>query len=380
VSSLVRIAAVTKKETREILRDPITLGIAIVFPLLLMFLLTYAITLDVRDIRLAVLDEDGSAESREYVAKFLGSGYFRLAAVARSAKEIEGLLDRGDARVVLAIRPDFSRNLRQGLPAEVQTLLDGSFANTAVIALNYVDAITDAYTRRLQERALAARAGAVPLLSPAIRVEPRVRYNPELRSEHYIVPGLFAVILMAFPPLLTALAVVRERERGSILQIFIAPIRGWEFLGGKLLPYAAIAFLEMLLLLAAGSLWFHAPVRGSLPLLLGLALLYVLCTVGIGLLVSTATRSQVVASLLSIVLTLMPSFLFSGFLTPIASMPPFFQGYTYLFPARHFMEITRGISLKGVGLGTLWPSVVLLAVYGAAVLTLAALRFRKRIG
>jgi len=212
VSSLVRIAAVAKKETWEILRDPVTLGIAIVFPLLLMFLLTYAITLDVRDIRLAVLDEDGSAESREYVAGFLGSGYFRLAAVARSPKEIEGLLDRGDARVVLAIPPDFSRNLRQGLPAEVQTLLDGSFANTAVIALNYVDAITDAYTRRLQERALAARAGAVPLLSPAIRVEPRVRYNPELRSEHYIVPGLFAVILMAFPPLLTALA-VPEVER-----------------------------------------------------------------------------------------------------------------------------------------------------------------------
>lgn len=380
MGSLVRVVAVARKETREILRDPVTLGIAIVLPLLMMFLLTYAITLDVRAVRLAVLDEDLSPESREYVASFTESGYFRLVAAARSPREVGRLLDHGAARVALTIPAGFSRNLRQGLPAEVQTLLDGSFANTAVIALNYVDAVTEAYTRRVQERALAVRAGAGLRLAPAVHVEPRVRYNPGLRSEHYIVPGLFAVILMAFPPLLTALAVVRERERGSILQIYIAPIRGWEFLAGKLVPYAAIAFLEMLLLLAAGSVWFEAPLRGSLPLLLGLSLLYVLATVGIGLLVSTVTRSQVVAILLSIVLTLMPSFLFSGFLFRIEGMPRLFQWYTHLFPARHFTEIARGISLKGVGLETLWPSVLLLAAYATAVLTLAALRFRKKVG
>jgi ABC-2 type transport system permease protein len=188
------------------------------------------------------------------------------------------------------------------------------------------------------------------------------------------------VILMAFPPLLTALAVVRERERGSILQLALAPIRAWEFLGGKLLPYAAVAYVEMLLLLGAGHLWFGVPVRGSLPLLLGLAALYVLCTVGIGLLVSVHTRSQVVAILLSIVLTLMPAFLFSGFLFPIVSMPPLFQAYTHLFPARHFMEIARGITLKGVGLERLWPSALLLVAYGGAVLTLAALSFRRTVG
>jgi ABC-2 type transport system permease protein len=380
MDSLLRLWAVAKKETREILRDPITLGIAILLPLVMMLLFSYAITLDLKDLPLAVLDEDRSPESCEYAASFLQSGYFRLHAAVQSPREIERLLDQGTVRVALVIPAGFSRTLGQGLPADVQTLLDGSFANTAVIAQNYVDAITEAYTRRLQERALAARLGRLPRLSAAILVEPRVRYNPALRSEHYVIPGLFAVILMAFPPLLTALAVVRERERGSLLQLCTSPIRAWEFLGGKLLPYAAIAFLEMLLLLAVGTLWFEAPVRGSVPLLLGLSLLYVLCTVGIGLLISTLTKSQVAAILLSIILTLMPSFLFSGFLFTIDSMPELFQWYTHLFPARHFMEIARGITLKGVGLERLWPNAALLLAYGAAVLTLASLRFRKRIG
>ncbi|HSD52300.1 MAG TPA: ABC transporter permease, partial [Candidatus Methylomirabilis sp.] len=210
--------------------------------------------------------------------------------------------------------------------------------------------------------------------------QPRVRYNPDLRSANYIVPGLFAVILMAFPPLLAALAVVREKERGSIQQIFSSPVRSWEFIGGKMLPYAGIAFLEMMLLVTAALLWFRVPVRGSLVLLLLLSLLYVACTVGIGLLVSTLTQSQVVAVLLAIVLTLMPSFLFSGFLFPIAGMPPFFRYYTYLFPARYFNDIARGIALRGVGLGDLWFNSLLLLLYASAMLALASLRFKKKIG
>lgn len=376
--SAVRVLAVAKKEMRELLRDPITLGIAIVLPLVMMFLFAYAITLDVREIRLAVLDEDGSPQSREYIDSVLRSGHFRLQAAARNVRTIERLLDRGAVRVGLVIPAGFSRNLDRGLPADVQTLLDGSFSNTAIIASNYLDAITDAYIARLQERALAARVGGVPRFATAVRVEPRVLYNPGLRSEHYVVPGLFAVILMAFPPLLTALAVVRERERGSILQIRISPVRAWEFLAGKLLPYSAVAFLEMLLLLAAGRFWFAAPVEGSVALLLSLSVLYVLCTVGIGLLVSTLTRSQVVAILLSLVLTLMPSFLFSGFLFPIESMPAVVRGYTYFFPARYFMDIARGISLKGLGLDRLWPQAAILLVYGATVLVVASVIFSRK--
>jgi len=226
---------------------------------------------------------------------------------------------------------------------------------------------------------LAARLGRLPKGSSTIRVVSRVRSNPALRSEDFVVPGLFAVILMAFPPLLTALAIVRERERGSIQQIYTSPIRVSEFFWGKLMPYALIAFVEMLLLLVVALCWFHVPVRGSIPLLLGLSLLYVLSTDGIGLVVSTWTRSQVVALLLAIVLTFMPAFLFSGFLFAIASMPPAFQAYTYLFLARYFMAISRGIALKGIGMAHLWPQVVLLVVYTIGLFGLASVRLRKKM-
>jgi ABC-2 type transport system permease protein len=375
-----RLMAVAKKEAREILRDPITLGIAIVLPLLMMFLFSYAITLDVKEIALAVVDEDNSPESREYVASFLHSGYFRLHASLQDVRQVEALLDRGQVRVALIIPVTFSHHLGQGLLAEVQTLVDGSFPNTALIAINYIDAMTQTYELRLQERALALRIPGLVHFSSALQVEPRVRYNPALRSEHFVIPGLFAMILMAFPPLLTALAVVRERECGSIQQIYTTPIRIAEFFWGKLLPYACIAFVEMLLLLLAALLWFHVPIRGSVPLLLGLSFLYVLSTVGIGLVVSTWTRSQVVALLLAIVLTFMPAFLFSGFLFAIASMPPVFQGYTYMFPARYFMAISRGIALKGLGLSDLWPHAALLLGYAMALFWIASLRFQKHIG
>lgn len=377
MSSLRRCLAIARKETREVWRDSITLGIAILLPLIMMFLFAYAITLDVRQVRMAVLDEDASVASREYVSAFVRSGYFRLEATVHSLDAVEWLLDRGAVRLVLVIPGGFARTLAQGRPVDVQTLVDGSFANTAILALNYAERITETYSQQIQARALAARAGAT--IEPAVRVEPRVRYNPGLRSENFVVPGLFAVILMAFPPMLTALAVVRERQRGSILQIAIAPVRPWEFLAGKLIPYAGLAFAEMLLLLAAGRLWFGVVVQGSVTLLLALSLIYVFCTVAIGFAVSTVTRSQVVAILLSIVLTLMPSFLFSGFLFSIESMPAVFRGYTYLFPARYFMTIARGIVLKGAGLGQLWWPAAMLALYSAALLTLASLRFGRRV-
>lgn len=373
-----RMLAVAKKETLEIFRDPVTLVIAILLPVVMMFLFAYAITLDVREIRLAVLDQDRGSESREYLSSFLESDYFRLEAYASSVKEIERLLDRGAVRMALVIPPEFSRRLRQGLSTEVQTVLDGSFANTAIVVSNYVAAIDEIQNARLQSSYLAQRFGqaAIP---HAVRTEPRVRYNPELQSANFIIPGLFAVILMAFPPMLTALAVVQEKERGSIRQIFTSPIKSWEFVCGKMLPYTGIAFVEMLLLLQVGRLWFSVGVRGSVPLLLLLSLLYVVCTVGIGLLVSTLTNSQVVAVLLAIILTFMPSFLFSGFLFPIATMPDLFRYYTYLFPARYFNEIARSIVLKGSGLIQLWLGAVLLVAYAAVILTCATMRFSKKI-
>lgn len=379
MAGLFRVLAVVKKEVKEIWRDPITLGIALVLPLVMLFLFGYAITLDVKDIPLGEYDLDRNQESRDYIAGYLNSGYFKLDHFARDFREIDTLLNRGRVRVFLVIPSDFSRKLASGRPAEVQTLVDGSFSNTALVAINYAKAINSIYSSKVSIRYRAKR-GLIPSQPPPIKLKARVWYNSELRSVNYIVPGLFAVILMAFPPLLPALAVVREKEGGSIQQIFTSLVRPYEFIAGKMVPYGAIAFLEMLIILVAGVYWFRIPFRGNLGLLLLASLLYVFCTVGIGLLVSTLNKSQVVAMLLAIVVTLMPSFLFSGFLFPIAGMPYFFQFYTYIFPARYFNEVSRGIVLKGIGLDYLWLNLSIITLYAFAVFSLASTRFKKKLG
>lgn len=367
------IGAIVRKEAREIRRDPITIWVAIALPLVMLYLFGSALSLDVKDAPLAVYDLDRSERSRALIEAFPRSGYFRLVQEIREEKEIGQRLDRGQARLALVIPPDFSRRLLRGETATVQTLVDGSFSATAMVVAGYAAAIVQNYTA---EQASAEGPSGHPL---SVAVESRVWFNAPLKSVNYIVPGLFGVILMAFPPLLTALAVVREKEDGSVQQIFVSPIRPYQFIAGKMIPYAIIAFLEMLMILAAGLAWFRIPFRGSFPLFLGATALYVFCTVGLGLLISTVTRSQLVAMLLALLLTLMPSFLFSGFLFPIFTMPGMMQVYAALFPARYFVDIVRGIVMKGIGLPILWPQFVLLALYTAAVFTAATLRFKKKV-
>ncbi len=365
------IGAVVGKEVREIRRDPITLWVAIALPLVLLYLFGAALSLDVKDAALAVYDLDKSAQSRTLIEAFPHSGYFRYVHPIHEEREIGQLLDRGQARLVLVIPADFSEKLARGRTASVQTLVDGSFSATAMVVAGYAAAIVQSY-------AMEHTRGAPH--APPITVETRVWFNAPMKSVNYIVPGLFGVILMAFPPLLTALAVVREKESGSVQQIFVSPIRPYQFIAGKMVPYAVIAFFEMVMILAAALLWFRIPFKGSLALFLGATAIYVFCTVGLGLLISTITRSQLVAMLLALLLTLMPSFLFSGFLFPIFTMPMMMQFYTYLFPARYFIEITRGIIMKGVGLELLWPQFLILLAYTAAVFVIATARFRKKVG
>lgn len=366
---------VAQKEVREIRRDPIIIWVAAVLPLVMLYLFGSALSLDVKDAPLAVYDMDKSPQSRALIEAFPHSGYFRHTHMIQEEKEIGQLLDRGQARLVLVVPADFSEKLARGQPASVQTLVDGSFSATAMVVAGYAMAIVQDYALK------SARAPASPAAAhePPIGVETRVWFNAPLKSANYIVPGLFGVILMAFPPLLTALAVVREKEAGSVQQIFVSPIKPYQFIAGKMIPYAAIAFLEMVMILAAGALWFHIPFRGSLPLFLAATAIYVLCTVGLGLLISTVTRSQLVAMLVALIFTLMPSFLFSGFLFPIFTMPEMMQGYTYLFPARYFVEISRGIAMKGIGLEVLWPRFLLLILYTAVAFAVATLRFRKKV-
>lgn len=366
-----RMRAVMGKEAREIVRDPITVWVSLLLPLVMLFLFGYAVNLDVDDVALGVLDQDRTPASRALTDRFVQHGYFRLAETLGSVDEVEAALQNGDIKLALVIPPRFHADLVRDETPEVQLLADGTFSATALVAVGYAQTIVSVF-----------RHASAPLsepVAPAVRIETRVWYNPALRSINYVVPGLFGVILMAFPPLLTALAIVREKETGSIQQIFASPLTRAEFIFGKLMPYGLIAFVQMLMVIAVGFVWFAVPFRGNIGFLLATALIYVFCTVGIGLLVSTITRSQLAAMLLTLIVTLMPSFLFSGFLFPIFTMPYVLQLYTYVFPSRYFVELSRGIVLKGAGLETLWFNVALLLLYTLVVFWLAAWRFRKKM-
>jgi ABC-2 type transport system permease protein len=370
-----RFIAILIKETREIWRDPYTLLMAIILPLIMLFLFAYATNLDVEDVPLAIYDQDQSRASRDYVRQFTTAGdKFHIHSQVWSEGELERLMDNDTVEVGLIIPPGFGEALQAGRPATVQTWVDGSFSPTAEVAIGYATAFNQVFSARQ----VFGRTGET--FKPAIMVEPRVWYNPGLKYINFVVPGLFGVILLAFPPLLSALAVVREKEQGSIQQIFVSPIRPAELILGKLIPYGMIAFVEILTILVIGIGWFRVPFAGSLLLLLVAALVYVFGAVSIGLLISTLTSSQVAASLAAIGLTMMPALIFSGFIYPIFNMPRVMQGFTHLFPARHFVEVSRGISLKGVGLATLWPEIGLMLAYVLVIFTLASLRFKKKVG
>ena len=346
----------------------------------MLFLFAYGVNTDVRNIQLVVLDFDQSAASRDYVQAFFSSGYFDSAGTVRNYDQAGALLDSDTADAVLVILPGFARALSNGEQAQVQTLLDGSYTPSAQVAESYIEAINAAYNGKIISQSIASRSGQSTDQYVSLQVQSRVLYNPGLKSVNAIVPGLFGVILMALPPLLSALAIVREKENGSIQQVFISPIRPLELVVGKLIPYTVIAFLEMLIVFAGGILWFGVPFRGSLGIFFAASILYVLCTVGIGLLISTLTRSQVTAGLLAIVLTVMPSMLFSGFIFPVHTMPTPMQVYANAFPTRYFIDISRALALKGQDFSSVAPAMGFMAAYAAGLILLSALRFKKRIG
>jgi ABC-2 type transport system permease protein len=373
-----RTYSILKKEIYEIKRDPYTLGIAIFMPLIILLIFGYALNLDVKNISTGVFDQDNSHHSRLYVEKIKSSGYFDINYYVDDYGMMEKLLDKGEIRIGIVIPHDFSKSIIKGHPIEVQTLVDGTFPPTAKVAVGYLEAINEIISSDVLINKLK-KSGQGLNLKQAIKLEERVWYNPSLESKNFIVPGLFAVILMAFPPLLSTLAIVREKEKGSIQQIFVSPTKSIEFIIGKTVPYAVIAFIEMLIILLTSIFWFKVPFEGSLILFLILATIYVFCTVGIGVLVSTMMRSQIAAMLLVLVITVMPSLLFSGLIYPIFNMPKFFQIYTYLFPARYFVEISRDIMLKGNGIREMLSNIVMLLIYTVVIITLASLRFKKKL-
>jgi ABC-2 type transport system permease protein len=368
----VRLLAVARKEWIQLRRDTRSMILAFVLPLFLLVFFGYAITWDVNDIPVAVLDQDRTPESRRLVESLVSSGYFSVREHLQSSAEVDRRLVAGSVDGVLTIPPGYASDLRApGRPAEVQLLLDGSDANTATIALNYADAIVTRHGAR------AVLAGPTP--EPVISLESRTWYNPNLESRHMIVPGLIAVIMSIIAAMLTALTIAREWERGTMEQLAATPVSRLEVVLGKLLPYLGIGLFDVAVTVAAGILIFGTPLNGSVVLLGALTLLFLTGALGLGIFISAAVKSQVLATQIAMVATYLPAVLLSGFMFDIASMPAVLQGVTYLIPARYYVTVTRGIFLKGVGVDVLWPQATLMLVYALLGLGLATRAFRKEL-
>lgn len=368
---LVRLGAIARKEWIQLRRDPRSMLLAFVLPLFLLLFFGYAISWDVDEIRLVVLDRDATPASRALVRSLVSSGYFTVTEHVADEREAADRLTRGSARGALVVPPDFERDLKSGRRAPVQLLLDGSDANTATIAMNYADAIVARYSAGVR---LDGRRVTVP-----VRLESRVWYNPELESRIMIVPGLIALIMSIIAALLTALTIAREWERGTMEQLAATPVTRVEVVLGKLAPYLAIGLFDVAITVAAGMLVFDTPLRGSPLLLAGMTLLFLTGALGLGIFISAAVKSQLLATQVAMVVTYLPAVLLSGFLYDIASMPPVLRGLTYLIPARYFVTVTRAIFLKGAGISVLWVDALLMVAFATLGLGLAVRVFRKEL-
>jgi ABC-2 type transport system permease protein len=363
--ALRRIGWMVRKELLQVFRDPRMARVVMIAPVIQLLVFGYAVSTDVRDTATLVLDRDQSRESRELVTAFTAGGYFEVVATAARDAELADALDHGRAALALVIPPGYSRDLAAG-QAHVQLLFDGTNSNQATVAKGYAERI-------VQEVALARALGGRP---PALDVRLRAWYNPDLASRNYNVPAVIGLLLSLVCQLLTALAVVREREIGTLEQLEVSPLTAGELILGKTIPFALIALLDLVLITGMALLWFRIPFRGSPVLLLVGTLLFVACGLGIGLLISTISKTQQEAFLSSF-LVFMPLVLLSGFMFPVASMPKLFQWLTLANPLRHFLVVVRGVFLKGVGFADVLPELGALALIGTVLLTLATSRFRR---
>jgi ABC-2 type transport system permease protein len=372
-----RILAILRKEFRSVLRDPRMRFVILGLPVLQTLIFGYAVTLDVRHVRLAVVDRDGTPASRALVARFTGSACFDAVAHPTDEDAARALIDSGEVAALLRINAGFEESLRAGRAVPVQLTVDGADSNTARFVLNYAAQITAAANIALAGETLRVRGGS--FAAPGgVDLRPRVWFNPDLESRNYYVPGIIAMLVMLVGLMLTSMAIVREKETGTIEQVMVTPIRPVEFILGKCAPFAVVGFVDTALVSAVGLFWFDIPFRGSFALLLLGTALFLLGTLGIGLFISTVSRTQQQA-MMTTFFFFFPAMLFSGFIFPISSMPEVFQWLSLADPLRHFLVIIRGVFLKGVGLDVLWPELVALLAMGVVVMTFAVSRFRKTL-
>ncbi|MCC7034812.1 MAG: ABC transporter permease [Acidobacteria bacterium] len=368
-----RVLHLMRKELLELRMDPRLFGIVIVAPIVQLTMLGYAVTTDVKDVPLVIVDADRSVESRSLIDRFQASENFTLVGLLGSTNEIDRWLDRGEAWMALTIPPEYGRRVRSKRPVALQVVADGTDANSTNVAMGYARALVAGYAQELA----AGTGGAVV---PPVSVEVRVWFNPRLESRDFMIPGIVALLLLVVTTNLSAMAIVREKEVGTLEQLNVTPLARWELIAGKLLPYALIGIIDVVLVLVVAIYWFEIPMRGSIALLLGTSLVYLMCTLGLGLFVSTISHTQQQAMLTTTFFFMMPMIYLSGFVFPIENMPGWIQPATYLIPLRYFLVILRGIFLKGVGLETLWPQALAMFAWGAVVLGLATLRSSKRLG
>ena len=372
------VRSIIRKEFAQMRRDRRMAFILFVAPVLQLILFGYAANLDVRDIPLAVCDLDRSPAGRDVLSAFIHSGYFELTARAGRLAEVDALIENGRAALALVIPRGFGADVRAGRTASLQLIVDGTESRSALIGLSYAGMIAGRIGQRLMletlERSLPAGSFDPGLVEPAVRVW----YNPELRSRLFMVPGVLAMILLMMTMLLTSMAVVREKEMGTLEQLIVTPIRPWQLILGKLLPFVLVGLADVTLILAVATLWFRVPLRGSVALLYALSLAFMLSTLGLGLLISTVSRNQQQAMLTS-AFVMMPMFLLSGFAFPIENMPRVIQAVTYAIPLRYYIVVIRGIFLKGVGMAALWDEALIMLGLGAALLAMSVVRFKKKI-
>jgi ABC-2 type transport system permease protein len=367
-----KVLAVARKELRQIRRDRRSLLILLFIPAFFLLVYGYALNFDIRNIRLAVQDQDHSSASREVVSAFVNSGYFDLVTNVVDSHDVTGLLDRGDVRAVLVVPARFGADAASGRSTSVQVLINGDNANTATTVMGYAVALVSSLSARYE---VVARLGSPS--GPAVTLEPRVWYNPELRSALFLVPGLIAYIAMLTAVVSTALSVVREKEAGTMEQIRMSPISAPAYVLGKTAPYFVISLASSMAVVGVSMLLFDLPVRGSWVALLACVSLFLVGALAFGVLISTIAPSQQVAFQIALLTSFLPTLMLSGFIFPISSMPAFLQGVTHVVPARYFLVILRGLLLKGVDLALLWVDVVSLAVFSLVVLMLASLRLKR---
>lgn len=373
------ILPIMKKEFIEVWRDTRSLAFVLAMPVMMLFLYGYGISSDVKRVPLVVYDRDGTPAARELIRRFTSTDYFTVVAEAANLRELRRSIDAGQAKVGLLIPEDFNRNLGGGRPAPIQFVVDGSDSNTASIAIGNIAAISKGL--ELSPRDLRPDT-LIPLrseLSPPVELRTWVWYNPELRSSNFLIPGLTAVILMMLAALLTSLTVAREWERGTMEGLIASPLHPHELMVGKILPYVVIGLVDVLFILLLAVFWFRVPLRGSLTLLMVSSTIFLLGALGIGLFFSAATKNQQVAFQLSILATMLPALLLSGFFYPIENMPPVLQAVTAIVPARYFLVVIRGIFLKGVGVEVLWKELLFLSAFAVLMLVVSSAKFRKRL-